>query len=185
MILVKQYTLLGYFILPFPFGEIHCVWACAFLQLILGGKQTFSQGKMARHCAVTGCSNGDFPLDRWRKVWCKVHNCLNSNPPCSCEPPFQLFNFPTAKKHPEWRFLWCKHVNKALSNQSTKVMDTRAKIEDLFKPPSHLLKKECRQHWVKKGKQELLLMVYLPYKIYPNRVRMKTFQELLLKKKIN
>ena len=60
---------------------------------------------MARHCAVTGCSNGDFPLDRSRKVWCKVHNCLNSNPPCSCEPPFQLFNFPTAKKHLELRLL--------------------------------------------------------------------------------
>ena len=74
---------------------------------------------MARHCAVTGCSNGDFQLNWWRKLWCKVHNCLNSNPPCTCEPPFQLFNFPTATKHPESRLLWhCKLVNRAPSDQS-------------------------------------------------------------------
>ena len=72
---------------------------------------------MARHCAVTGFSNGDFRLNRCRKDWCKVHNCLNRNPPCSCEPPFQLFNFPTAKKHPELRLLWCKLVNRAPSDQ--------------------------------------------------------------------
>ena len=87
-------------------------------QLILGGKQTFSQWKMARHCAVTECSNGDFRLNRWRKDCCKVHNCLNSNPPCSCEPPFQLFNFPPAKKHPELGLLRCKLVSRAPSDQS-------------------------------------------------------------------
>ena len=48
---------------------------------------------MARHCAVTGCPNGDFQLNRWRKDWCKVFNGLNSNLPCSCEPQFQLFSF--------------------------------------------------------------------------------------------
>ena len=42
-------------------------WACAFLQLVLGGKQTFSQWKMSCHCAVTGCSNGDFWLNQWHK----------------------------------------------------------------------------------------------------------------------
>ena len=73
---------------------------------------------MALHCTVTGCSNGDFLLNRWRKDWYKVHNCLNSNSPCSCEPPFQLFNFPTAKIHPELRLLRCKLVNRAPSDQS-------------------------------------------------------------------
>ena len=62
--------------------------------------------------------NGDFRLNVWRKDWCKVHNCLNSNPPCSCEPPFQLFKFPTVKKHPELRLLWCKLVNRAPFDQS-------------------------------------------------------------------
>ena len=70
-----------------------------------GGKQTFSQWKMARRCAVTGCFNGDFQLNRWRKDWCKVHNCFNSNPPCSYEPPFLLFNFLTANNHPDLRLL--------------------------------------------------------------------------------
>ena len=83
-----QYTLPRYFTPLFRFGEIHSFWACAFSQLILGGKQLFSQWKMAHHCAVTGCSNGDFWLNRWHEDWSKLHNCLNSNPPCSCEPPF-------------------------------------------------------------------------------------------------
>ena len=43
---------------------------------------------------------------------------MNSNPLCSCEPPFQLFNFPTVKKHPELRLLWCELVNRAPSDQS-------------------------------------------------------------------
>ena len=73
---------------------------------------------MALHCTVTGCSNGDFWLNRWRKDWYKVHNCLNSNSSCSCEPPFQLFHFSTAKKHPELRLLRCKLVNRAPSDQS-------------------------------------------------------------------
>ena len=161
---------------------------------------------MARHCAVTGCSNGDFRLNRCRKDWCKVHNYLNSNPPCSCEPPCQLFNFPTAKKHPESRLLWCKLVNRAPSDQSN------SSQPKLWAPgPKSRI---CSSHFVdgepteenphttlnlgypnfekrvqailgKKGKQELLMMVYLPPQIYPNRVRMKIFQELLLKKKIN
>ena len=41
-----------------------------------------------------------------------------SNPPCSCEPPFQLFNFATAKKHPQLRLLWWKLVNRAPSDQN-------------------------------------------------------------------
>ena len=68
--------------------------------------------------AVTGTSNGNFRLNRWRKDWGKVHNCLNSNTPCSCEPQFQLFNFPTAKKYPELRLLWCKLFNRAPSDRS-------------------------------------------------------------------
>ena len=73
---------------------------------------------MARPCAVTGCSNGDFRLNQWRKDWCKIHNCLNSKPLCSCEPPFQLFNFPNAKKRPELRLLRCKLVNRAPSDEN-------------------------------------------------------------------
>ena len=115
---LTEYSLPRYFILPFQFGRIHCFWACALSQLILGARQTFSQWKMAHYCAVTGCSNCYFRLNRWHKDWCKVHNCLNSNPPCSCEPPFQLFNFPMAKKHPELRLVWCKLVNRAPSDQS-------------------------------------------------------------------
>ena len=78
------------------------------------------------------CSNWILDLaNRWRKDWCKVHNCLNSNPPCNCEPPFQLFNFPTVKKHSELRLLWCKLFNRDPSDQeqlqSTKFMDPRSK----------------------------------------------------------
>ena len=73
---------------------------------------------MAHHCTVTGCSNGNFRLNRWRKNWCKVRNCLDSNPPCSCEHPFQIFNIPTAKKHPELRLAWCKLVNRVPPDQT-------------------------------------------------------------------
>ena len=161
---------------------------------------------MARHCTVTGCSNGDFWPNRWRKYWCKVHNFLISNPPCSCELQFQLFNFPTAKKHPELRLLWCKLVNRAPSDQNnssqTKLWTPGSKsricsshfvdgepIAENSHPTLNLgypnFEKRVQAILSKKGKQKLLLMTYFPHKMYPNRVRMKTFQELLIKKKIN
>ena len=162
---------------------------------------------MALHCAVTGCSNGDFRLNRWCKDLCPVHNCLNSNPPCSCEPLFQLFNFPIAKKHPESRLLWCKlvDVNRAPSDQSN------SSQPKLWTPgPKSRI---CSSHFVdgeptegnphptlnlgypnfeksmqailgKKRKTTSTDGISSP-QIYPNRVRMKIFQELLLKKKIN
>ena len=101
---------------------------------------------MARHCVVTGYSNGDFRLNRWHKDCCKVHNCLNSNPPCSCELPFQFSNGQKTSRIKTFVVQACQSPSHLI--RATPV-DTRAKIEDLFisfcgwgpnrrKPPAHL-----------------------------------------------
>ena len=52
-------------------------------------------------------------MNQWQKAICEAHNSLNGKPPCDCKPPFRLFNFPTEKKDPEARLLWCKLINRA------------------------------------------------------------------------
>ena len=128
--------------------------------------------------------------NRWRKDWCKVHNCLNSNPPCNCEPPFQLFNFPTEphliKSSSSQPNLWTQGQNRGFVHLILWIGSQQQKTPHLnlsLGYPS--FEKRVQAILGKKGKQELLLMVYLPPKTNPNRIKMKTFQELLLKKKIN
>lgn len=44
---------------------------------------------MSRHCAVTGCSNGDYALKKWKDIVCSVHNAKHGEKQCLCEPPFR------------------------------------------------------------------------------------------------
>ena len=43
--------------------------------------------KMARHCAVKDCGNGDYTLERWKKA----HTCSTRalSGICTCEEPFK------------------------------------------------------------------------------------------------
>ena len=76
---------------------------------------------MARHCAVNGCPNGDFRLNRWHKEICEMHKEKHAKPPCICKPPFKLYTFPTEKKDPEARNLWCKLINRTSAQGSQSI----------------------------------------------------------------
>ena len=75
-------------------------------------------GKGGRHCAVSGCSHGDYDLRNWTKVMCSVHNCLHGTEDCDCSLPYGLFNFPTKLKKPLERQKWIQLLNRSSSNQN-------------------------------------------------------------------
>ena len=62
-----------------------------------------------RQCCITGCSNGGYRLKIWKSKICILHNSNYGTLPCCCNPPFQLFPFPTDI---EERKQWSKAVNR-------------------------------------------------------------------------
>ena len=109
---------------------------------------------------------------------------------------FSFSTFQRQKKSPELRLLSCNLVNRAPSDQnnssqpklwtpgpksriySSNFVDGEPTAENPH-PTLNLgypnFEKRVQAILGKKRKTRTLLMVYLPYKIYPNRVRMKTF----------
>ena len=71
----------------------------------------------SRVCAVINCSNGDYKLSKWREEMCeKHHDQLHET--CGCEPPFNLFTFPTKKSRPCDREKWKQLVNRVKPDKS-------------------------------------------------------------------
>jgi len=66
----------------------------------------------SRTCVVTGCSNGDYRLSKWKEVFCKVHKVIRGNEMCTCQAPFQLHTFPSEKRSKEVRDIWIKLINR-------------------------------------------------------------------------
>ena len=91
-----------------------------FHMFFFGGKQSIWYWWMIPNCAVTGCTLSDFRLNQWCKKRYKVHKCVNSNPPCNCEPPcLSVSQLCNGKKHQKSRLLLCKLAKKAPFDQST------------------------------------------------------------------
>ena len=65
-----------------------------------------------RICAVVGCSNSTYQLQKWRKGFCTSHNCHSASQDCVCPDLFQLYPFPTLKGDPEKRNEWVKSFNR-------------------------------------------------------------------------
>lgn len=63
-------------------------------------------------CAIVGCHNGTYRLDKWRKTYCEIHNINHGTGCCICKPPFKLFPFPSEVKDPEGRKQWIANVNR-------------------------------------------------------------------------
>lgn len=67
-------------------------------------------------CAIVGCRNSGKKLNKWSSSMCKVHKCIHEKDGCDCEPPFQLFAFPTERKNNEARTRWAKAINRPNPN---------------------------------------------------------------------
>ena len=87
-----------------------------------------------RNCVVSGCANSGKKLNKWAKSQCELHKCARRSEECNCEPPFQLFPFPTALKSNERRVAWTLAVNR---------VDSKRK---LWKPTKH--SRVCGDHFV-------------------------------------
>lgn len=62
-------------------------------------------------CAVKDCKNGSRKLEKWKFINCIIHDgIIHKN--CSCDPPFKLYPFPTAKKDPVRRDKWIRLINR-------------------------------------------------------------------------
>lgn len=61
-------------------------------------------------CAVFGCGNGTYGIQRWMKEFCTIHGINKGVGRCVCDPPFRLFTFPTERSDKEGRARWTKLV---------------------------------------------------------------------------
>ena len=67
-----------------------------------------------RNCVVVGCPKSEKRLNKWAKQTCTVHACLKRTHTCDCEPPFNLFPFPTEKKDSEGRRRWMGNIKREI-----------------------------------------------------------------------
>lgn len=69
---------------------------------------------MGRICAVIGCSNSTFKLDKWYSQLCDRHGLKYGA--CVCTPPFVPFPFPLQNKDADGRRRWIKAINRKRPN---------------------------------------------------------------------
>ncbi|XP_065675752.1 uncharacterized protein LOC136091960 [Hydra vulgaris] len=91
---------------------------------------------MSTHCAVKGCSNGQYKLIKWNEAICEEHGVCRDDPKCSCEAPFRLHTFPTKKKELDRRNVWKLLINR---ENNKKVWSPGAKS------------RVCSQHFLNKS----------------------------------
>ena len=76
-------------------------------------KSSSKPWKGSRHCAVIGCTNGDYNLGKWINSICSVYeNCMHGTGICDCTQPFELFKFPAKLKNPDGRRKWIQILNR-------------------------------------------------------------------------
>jgi hypothetical protein len=63
-------------------------------------------------CAIKDCGNATYKLKKWALDICAIHGINFGIGQCVCDPPFQLFPFPTELKDPEGRKRWAKLVGR-------------------------------------------------------------------------
>ena len=62
------------------------------------------------------CTNGSYKYNKWLEKQCEIHETIHEI--CSCEPPFDLKNFPTKRKDLAKRDVWKKLINRQEENSN-------------------------------------------------------------------
>ena len=86
-----------------------------------------------RNCAVSGCTNSSYHLDKWKKSVCDLHSD-KTHEVCVCEQPFQLYCFPEPIRFHEQGERWIKLIQRV------------TKDNKLWKPCSS--DRVCSEHFV-------------------------------------
>ena len=68
------------------------------------------------NCAVIGCSNSTYVLNKWKNETCDIHSLKKSD--CSCERPFLLYCFPSILKNNEQRKSWIRSMKREGENKT-------------------------------------------------------------------
>ena len=61
------------------------------------------------NCAVVGCTNSTYRLNKWRQEMCLEHHMVNDK--CTCKRPFKLF-FPSRLRNGDKRTLWIQAMKR-------------------------------------------------------------------------
>ena len=68
------------------------------------------------NCAVIGCTNSTYQLNKWTLKVCDAHHhpgsCITKGNCKDCEKPFALYCFPSVLKNGEKRKLWIKALKR-------------------------------------------------------------------------
>ena len=68
------------------------------------------------NCAVIGCTNSTYRLNKWTLEICDAHHhpgsCITKGNCKDCEKPFALYCFPSVLKNGEKRKLWIKALKR-------------------------------------------------------------------------
>ena len=68
------------------------------------------------NCAVIGCTNSKYQLNKWTLEICDAHqhpgSCITKGNCKDCEKPFALYCFPSVLKNGEKRKLWIKALKR-------------------------------------------------------------------------
>ena len=65
------------------------------------------------NCAVIGCSNSTYRLNKWKKSVCEQHAPATKND-CVCAVPFKLFCFPSTLRNSRDRSKWVKLLRREI-----------------------------------------------------------------------
>ena len=68
------------------------------------------------NCAVIGCTNSSYRLNKWKKEICVTHN--RPHQLCPCDRPFKLLFFPGKIRYIEQRETWIRLLRRETSSKS-------------------------------------------------------------------
>ena len=75
------------------------------------------------NCAVIGCSNSTYRLNKWKKSVCEQHAPATKND-CVCAVPFKLFCFPSTLRNSRDRSKWVKLLRREIPGKKWEPCDS-------------------------------------------------------------
>lgn len=112
---------------------LRCFIFNVFLQEVSHSKVLQNQKKMStRCCAFNFCTNNATKITKWKKQMCEIHQIQHGLGSCICDPPFQLFPFPTELKDKYGRQKWTSIINRKNGSENWMPKDDSRVCSDHF-----------------------------------------------------
>ena len=69
------------------------------------------------NCAVIGCSNSSYQVNKWKGKICNFHDGVKRGM-CGCDPPYKLYCFPSELRNSQRRQAWMKLLRREGKNKT-------------------------------------------------------------------